>query len=110
MEVSLLHPDARAPERTRPGDAGYDLRAVEPAVLAPGERAVVPTGVAVAVPEGAAGLVVALDERLVEVRRPEAIPLPDPTELPLANGDLRQAVIDELLGRDPPQTEPDATT
>ncbi len=58
MEVTLLHPAARAPERTRPGDAGYDLRAVEPFSLAPGARAVVPTGVAVAVPEGAAGLVV----------------------------------------------------
>ena len=58
FEVRLLHPAARAPERTRPGDAGYDLRAVEPFSLAPGERAVVPTGVAVAIPEGAAGLVV----------------------------------------------------
>src|SRR5918997_6017410 len=58
MEVSLLHPEARAPERTRAGDAGYDLFAVEPFALAPGERAVVPTGVAIAVPEGAAGLVV----------------------------------------------------
>ncbi len=58
LEISLLHPAARAPERTRPGDAGYDLRAVEPFSLAPGERAVVPTGVAVAIPEGAAGLVV----------------------------------------------------
>jgi len=58
LEVTLLHPAARAPERTRPGDAGYDLRCVEPLTLAPGERAVVATGVAVAVPEGAAGLVV----------------------------------------------------
>jgi dUTP pyrophosphatase len=58
LEVRLLHPDARAPERTRAGDAAYDLRAVEPFTLAPGERAVVPTGVAVAIPEGAAGLVV----------------------------------------------------
>ncbi len=57
MEVSLLHPEARAPERTRAGDAGYDLRAVEPFALAPGERAVVPTGIAVAIPEGVAGLV-----------------------------------------------------
>ena len=44
--------------RTRLGDAAYDLRCVEPFRLEPGERAVVPTGVAVAVPEGAAGLVV----------------------------------------------------
>ena len=58
LEVRLLRPDAQPPARTRAGDAAYDLRAVEPFSLAPGERAVVPTGVAVAVPEGAAGLVV----------------------------------------------------
>ena len=58
LEVRLLHAAARPPERTRAGDAGYDLRCVEPFVLAPGERATVPTGVAIAVPEGAAGLVV----------------------------------------------------
>ena len=58
LEVRLLRDDAVPPARTRAGDAGYDLRCVEPFSLAPGERAVVPTGVAVAVPEGAAGLVV----------------------------------------------------
>src|SRR3954468_19757934 len=58
MEVQLLHPAARAPERTRPGDAGYDLRCVEQSGLAPGERRVIPTGVAIALPEGVAGLVV----------------------------------------------------
>ena len=57
LEVRLLRPDAQPLARTRAGDAAYDLRAVEPFALAPGERAVVPTGVAVAVPEGAAGLV-----------------------------------------------------
>jgi len=58
LEVRLLRPDAQPPARTRAGDAAYDLRAVEPFALAPGERAVVPTGVAIVVPEGAAGLVV----------------------------------------------------
>jgi dUTP pyrophosphatase len=58
LDVRLLCDDALPPARTRAGDAGYDLRAVEPFRLEPGERAVVPTGVAVAVPEGAAGLVV----------------------------------------------------
>ena len=57
IEVRLLHPDALPPARTRAGDAGYDLRAVEPFTLSPGERAVVPTGVAVALPPGVAGLV-----------------------------------------------------
>lgn len=58
LEVRLLHPAAHPPERTRPGDAGYDLRCVVPFSLAPGERAVVPTGVAIAIPPGLAGLVV----------------------------------------------------
>ncbi|HEX2085553.1 MAG TPA: dUTP diphosphatase [Solirubrobacteraceae bacterium] len=58
MEVRLLHPQAASPERTRPGDAGYDLRAVEPFALEPGERRMVPTGIAIALPAGVAGLVV----------------------------------------------------
>lgn len=58
LEVRLLHPAAHPPERTRPGDAGFDLRCIVPFALAPGERAVVPTGVAVALPPGLAGLVV----------------------------------------------------
>jgi dUTP pyrophosphatase len=58
LEVRLLHPAAVAPARSRAGDAGYDLRAVEGFVLAPGDRAAVPTGVAIALPPGIAGLVV----------------------------------------------------
>ena len=58
LQVRLLHADAQPPTRTRPGDAGFDLRCVEAFALAPGERRVVPTGVAVALPEGVAGLVV----------------------------------------------------
>jgi dUTP pyrophosphatase len=58
LPVQLLHPDARAPERSRAGDAGYDLRCVEGFTLAPGARALVPTGVAIALPQGIAGLVV----------------------------------------------------
>jgi len=57
LQVQLLHPDAVAPARTRRGDAGHDLRAVEPAEIAPGERALVPTGIAIALPPGTAGLV-----------------------------------------------------
>jgi dUTP pyrophosphatase len=58
LHVRLLHPAAQAPERARPGDAGYDLRCVAAFTLWPHERAVVPTGVAVALPPGVAGLVV----------------------------------------------------
>ena len=49
---------ARAPQRAHDGDAGFDLHAAEPASIAPGERASVGTGIAVAIPEGHAGLVV----------------------------------------------------
>ena len=52
-----LVPEAETPLRAHAGDAGYDLVAAEGAVLAPGERAVVGTGIAVAVPDGYAGLV-----------------------------------------------------
>jgi dUTP pyrophosphatase len=45
------------PERAHPGDAGYDLRSVERVDLAPGARALVRTGISVAIPEGYAGLV-----------------------------------------------------
>jgi dUTP pyrophosphatase len=58
LEVTRLHPLARPPARTRAGDAGYDLCALESFTLAPGERATVPTGIAVAIPAGMAGLVV----------------------------------------------------
>jgi dUTP diphosphatase len=58
LDVKLLHPAAQAPTRSRPGDAGYDLRCVEAFTLEPGERRVVPTGVAIALPDGVAGLVV----------------------------------------------------
>src|SRR5688572_21233107 len=58
LPVRRLHPDARLPARAHPGDAGLDLHALEPVELAPGERAAVGTGVAVAIPDGWAGLVV----------------------------------------------------
>jgi dUTP pyrophosphatase len=58
LQVKLLHPAARPPARTRPGDAGYDLRCLHDFALEPGERRMVPTGVAVALPPGCAGLVV----------------------------------------------------
>ena len=53
-----LDPELPLPAYARPGDAGADLAAREDAVLtARGGRALVPTGVAVAIPEGHAGLV-----------------------------------------------------
>ena len=52
-----LDPAARLPQARHPGDAGLDLCAIEDVELHPGERAKVPTGVAVAIPEGHAGFV-----------------------------------------------------
>jgi dUTP pyrophosphatase len=53
-----LRPDAALPTRAFEGDAGLDLAAVERVELGPGERAVVATGLAVAIPDGHAGLVI----------------------------------------------------
>ena len=52
-----LNPEAELPEPAHPGDAGLDLRSTVDIEVKPGERAMVPTGVAVAIPEGHAGLV-----------------------------------------------------
>ena len=58
LAVRRLRPEAVLPERAYPGDAGVDLAACEDAVIEPGGRAVVGTGLAIAVPDGYAGLVV----------------------------------------------------
>ena len=52
-----LRPDAVIPDRAYAGDAGLDLTACERVDLDPGERALVPTGLAVAIPDGYAGFV-----------------------------------------------------
>jgi dUTP pyrophosphatase len=55
--ITRVRADARLPERAYAGDAGLDLATCEAVRLAPGERALVPTGLAVAIPEGYAGFV-----------------------------------------------------
>jgi len=57
VQVVRLRAEATLPGRAYVGDAGLDLATCEPLELAPGERAVVPTGLAVAIPEGFAGFV-----------------------------------------------------
>ena len=57
LRYERLADGAQAPSRAHHGDAGYDLHAAEPALLAPGERASVGTGIAVEIPERHAGLV-----------------------------------------------------
>ena len=52
-----LRPEAELPAAQHPGDAGLDLRSAVDVTIAAGERVMIPTGVAVAIPEGHAGLV-----------------------------------------------------
>jgi dUTP pyrophosphatase len=57
LQVQRLDKRAVLPRRAHPGDAGLDLCALDGGELAPGARAAVATGLAVAVPPGHAGLV-----------------------------------------------------
>ena len=55
--IQRLDPDLPLPSRGNPGDAGWDLFARRDVHLAPGERQMIPTGVAIALPPGFVGLV-----------------------------------------------------
>jgi dUTP pyrophosphatase len=55
--VTKLDNDAVIPTYAKPGDAGADLYSISELVLAPGERALVKTGIAIALPNGYVGLV-----------------------------------------------------
>ncbi|MGX5714570.1 dUTP diphosphatase [Arthrobacter sp. MAHUQ-56] len=57
VQLKMLDPELEAPSYAHPGDAGADLRAREDIVLLPGERKLVPTGVAIALPEGFVALI-----------------------------------------------------
>ncbi|WP_371499678.1 dUTP diphosphatase [Kitasatospora sp. NBC_00374] len=55
--INRIDPDLPLPSYEHPGDAGADLRTTVDAELGPGERAVLPTGVAIALPDGYAAFV-----------------------------------------------------
>ncbi|MFD8708266.1 dUTP diphosphatase [Kitasatospora sp. NPDC059648] len=55
--VRRIDPELPLPEYAQPGDAGADLRTTVDAELGPGERAVLPTGIAIALPDGYAAFV-----------------------------------------------------
>jgi dUTP pyrophosphatase len=57
IPLKRLDPDLPVPAHAQPGDGGVDLHARQSVTLAPGERVIVPTGIAVAIPVGHAGLV-----------------------------------------------------
>lgn len=57
LAVKRLSLDAKLPARAHPGDAGLDLFSIDEAVLSPGEPVRIPTGIAMAVPDGCVGLI-----------------------------------------------------
>jgi len=57
LDVKRLDPDLPLPRYAKASDAGLDLHAAARVVIAPGARAVVGTGIAVAIPPGFAGFV-----------------------------------------------------
>lgn len=57
VAVRRLDPEVPLPSYAKPGDAGCDLVTTVDAVVAPGERVLLPTGIALALPEGYAGFV-----------------------------------------------------
>jgi dUTP pyrophosphatase len=78
LDVRRLDPDLPLPAYAHPGDAGLDLFAADATVLQPGERALIPCGVAVAIPEGFVGLVhprsgLAVDHGLTVLNAPGTI-------------------------------------
>jgi dUTP pyrophosphatase len=73
LQVKVLDNGLPLPSYARPGDAGLDLLAAEDATLQPGERTSIPTGIAVAIPEGYAGFVHARSGRALK----EGLALPN---------------------------------
>lgn len=59
LPARLTHPHAELPTRAHPTDAGLDLAASETTHIAPGVVTLVPTGIAVAIPEGHVGILAA---------------------------------------------------
>ena len=55
--IRRVDPGMPLPDRAHPGDAGVDLHAARDVTLEPGERAVVPTGISIALPDGYAAFV-----------------------------------------------------
>lgn len=78
LDVRRLDPELPVPAYAHPGDAGLDLHAADTTTLRPGQRALVPCGIAVAIPEGHVGLVhprsgLAVDHGLTVLNAPGTI-------------------------------------
>lgn len=57
LKIARTHPNAVLPKYGRAGDAGLDLCSVEAVTLNPLQRALIPTGIRLAIPQGFAGLI-----------------------------------------------------
>ncbi|MBZ8177924.1 dUTP diphosphatase [Corynebacterium poyangense] len=57
VQIKRLDPDLPLPQRAHRGDAGVDLRSSEDVIIPPGHRALVGTGIAIALPLGTVGLI-----------------------------------------------------
>lgn len=57
LKIKKLKENAKVPAYAHPGDAGFDLFAVEEVVIPAGERVLVGTGIALEIPDGFAGLI-----------------------------------------------------
>ena len=57
VQIQILDTDLEIPRYAKDGDAGVDLRSTEKLILEPGQRALVKTGIAIALPAGYVGLV-----------------------------------------------------
>jgi dUTP pyrophosphatase len=90
--------EARGPERAHAGDAGYDLRSVEEVNLSPGERALIRTGISVAIPQGYAGLVL---PRSGLAMRHGVAPVNTPG---LIDSGYRGEIMVPLINHDPQET------
>lgn len=91
VQVQRLDPDLPLPSYAHEGDAGLDLYSATDASLKPGERAAIPTGIAVAIPEGFAGFVQPRSGRAVK----DGLGMPNSPGLIDSGyrGELRVAVI-----------------
>lgn len=57
LRIKKLHVDAKVPSYAHPGDAGFDLYALEKVVIPVGGRVLVSTGIALEIPDGSVGLI-----------------------------------------------------
>lgn len=78
LDVRRLDPDLPLPSYAHPGDAGLDLHAADTTTLQPGQRALIPCGIAIAIPDGHVGLVhprsgLAVDHGLTLLNAPGTI-------------------------------------